>query len=1315
MGSVSNSVNVKQSITEAVGSFASSKNKNLNAKALSRSKGVKKTAYISAYNPETNQFINGNLTDVAKQLKTSPATIKQRFSGGKAQFNKIKGFQVIPHKTLDNLVDYKQGLVKDTKEAKKAKAKPIFPGEAQQYFNKLYPEYKIARGKSRPNTFWGTNEIDYSVNLQKNNLDPAEISDIFTNVGADVVSTQGLKPNDKIRVMINDPNLDHFISTQLINVSDYNSGNVLQLIEDAHESSEEHFVIGPQTTISVVSIKLSAIKGSSSKKMDMLLKKYNDPANILSVEEKVEIRKHLDLFNKKSIITIKNPNDEMCCARACMTAVYRNMYGVDSNEYSNMRKGRPIQLEQAKELHMNTGVPEGPCGIEEVKIFEKFLGYQITIINGDFLNEVIYPDIAGKSYVPPVDDSKTIYLYYNKGHYDLVASNRVAGFFAKDNFCHYCKKCYKKKGEHRCIFKCNMCCRNDCEVLNIPFDKRKYNNQCKGCNRFFPTLGCLSNHLIPDKKGKNVCDKIWKCQDCKKIMGKENFPPATHKCGDYMCKNCGRLVRENHKCFMFPKEVNKPSEKYIFFDFEADISDDNHRVMFAISKYFDDPTPIEHSTIEEWCFWAIDKNHKGYTFIAHNGRGYDYKFIIRWIFDNTDYKPSTIFAGAKIMTMSIKELNIRFIDSLSFLTMPLKAFPKTFGEQELKKGYFPHWFNTKENWSYEGVVPDKDEFKYNTFKEKDRKLFLKWWQDLRDNDYVWNQQREMKEYCISDVDILRRCCIKFRDLYIKVAGIDPFQYITIAGVCMAIYKYNYVDITYPKRLKAFKDEWSDFSDGGNPQAEGWAEYHTAKEEFLKTTRHTIFKEKKIACFRYEEIDWMRKAFFGGRTNACKLIYKFEEGEEGMYSDITSLYPTVQYFDKYPKGHYKIIPEAEITEEILLKLEQREYFGFVDCDIIPPDNLYHPVLPKKGEKLTFDLLEKRGTWCSNEIYTALDKGYTLGKVYEIRYFRQTTKCLFKEYIKKFLKIKQEASGYPDWVETEDDKDKYIRQYEERQGIKLHKPDIVKNPGLRAIAKLCLNSLWGKFGQRLNLGETKIIDRVDEFEKIVTNPEYENINWIELGNNKMEISYCIKEQFVENDFNTNIAIACFTTSSARLRLYEALDTLGEQILYFDTDSCVYKYDPDNPDSKRLENGDLLGDWTDELEGEKMMGTFVSGGPKNYSYQTIDKDNKINNHTKVKGFNLNYETSQKVNHETIIDLVKQTLEDTTDYDYMTNKEAKLEQKKNKIGVRYDMIKRNQDHTLSSYEQKKDYGLVYTKRHILEVDSKGNYDTLPFGHKDI
>ena len=39
--------------------------------------------------------------------------------------------------------------------------------------------------------------------------------------------------------------------------------------------------------------------------------------------------------------------------------------------------------------------------------------------------------------------------------------------------------------------------------------------------------------------------------------------------------------------------------------------------------------------------------------------------------------------------MEIPKLKICLIDSLNFLQMPLKAFSKTFGLNELKKGYFP--------------------------------------------------------------------------------------------------------------------------------------------------------------------------------------------------------------------------------------------------------------------------------------------------------------------------------------------------------------------------------------------------------------------------------------------------------------------------------------------------------------------------------------------------------------------------------------------------------------------------------------------------
>ena len=47
-----------------------------------------------------------------------------------------------------------------------------------------------------------------------------------------------------------------------------------------------------------------------------------------------------------------------------------------------------------------------------------------------------------------------------------------------------------------------------------------------------------------------------------------------------------------------------------------------------------------------------------------------------------------IFSGSKIMYMNIKKLNMRLLGSLNFLPMPLGNLPKSFGLNELKKGFF---------------------------------------------------------------------------------------------------------------------------------------------------------------------------------------------------------------------------------------------------------------------------------------------------------------------------------------------------------------------------------------------------------------------------------------------------------------------------------------------------------------------------------------------------------------------------------------------------------------------------------------------------
>ena len=69
--------------------------------------------------------------------------------------------------------------------------------------------------------------------------------------------------------------------------------------------------------------------------------------------------------------------------------------------------------------------------------------------------------------------------------------------------------------------------------------------------------------------------------------------------------------------------------------------------------------------------------------------------------------------------------------------------------------------------------------------------------------------------------------------------------------------------------------------------------------------------------------------------------------------------------------------------------------------------------------------------------------------------------------------------------------------------------------------------------------------------------------------------------------------FTTCHARLKLYESLDTLQKQVLYYGTHSVVYKWRPSQPD---IAIRDFLGDTTDELDGD-VITEYVSGGAKSY----------------------------------------------------------------------------------------------------------------------
>lgn len=68
-------------------------------------------------------------------------------------------------------------------------------------------------------------------------------------------------------------------------------------------------------------------------------------------------------------------------------------------------------------------------------------------------------------------------------------------------------------------------------------------------------------------------------------------------------------------------------------------------------------------------------------------------------------------------------------------------------------------------------------------------------------------------------------------------------------------------------------------------------------------------------------------------------------------------------------------------------------------------------------------------------------------------------LFAYYISTFLKLKQQGSGYPIDCKSSKEKEKFIKEYFEKQGVKLNPEEIELNPGLRQVGKSVITSFWG----------------------------------------------------------------------------------------------------------------------------------------------------------------------------------------------------------------------------------------------------------------
>jgi hypothetical protein len=217
-------------------------------------------------------------------------------------------------------------------------------------------------------------------------------------------------------------------------------------------------------------------------------------------------------------------------------------------------------------------------------------------------------------------------------------------------------------------------------------------------------------------------------------------------------------------------------------------------------------------------------------------------------------------------------------------------------------------------------------------------------------------------------------------------------------------------------------------------------------------------------------------------------------------------------------------------------------------------------------------------------------------------------------------------------------RFIESFEQSEGIRLDRDSIKFNVAKRGLAKLCLNSMWGKLTGRNNRTKTTIITEPRELYSFLATPDIEVTNLVFASDDVVWLSWKHgAEEDVSSLRHTNEVIGAYVTAGARIHMYRHLDRLQEKAIYCDTDSVIYIQPKDEP--SLIETGDKLGDMTSELRLSESISEFVSGGPKNYAYKIVTEGKGEKTVCKFRGITLNYNASKLVNFERIRDMIMRT----------------------------------------------------------------------------
>jgi hypothetical protein len=216
--------------------------------------------------------------------------------------------------------------------------------------------------------------------------------------------------------------------------------------------------------------------------------------------------------------------------------------------------------------------------------------------------------------------------------------------------------------------------------------------------------------------------------------------------------------------------------------------------------------------------------YDGATFLAHNGGGYDYHFIIvEWEKRGWTYyhipRPSSKHKYLEIILINEKGNEIRFIDFMMLVPESLRSIGESF-HLPIQKGDFPHRFLNSTTLEYIGSFPPlyspEDYFSHRSRKSvKDQEELVEWhteqcskYCDCGLNDECrctkpkWNCRLFLEQYCWIDVEVLSQACRLYRNLLLQMETtvncggwqsipIDPFKHITQSQIAMNMFVQGY--------------------------------------------------------------------------------------------------------------------------------------------------------------------------------------------------------------------------------------------------------------------------------------------------------------------------------------------------------------------------------------------------------------------------------------------------------------------------------------------------------------------------------------------